>query len=430
LVIHVTAAIGSVCCAELHGAHHRQVANTVDSCVRWVLLCFSLSWIAITFGVAQALVMSDQFVSLPLGEDNPLENDSPSAPPLYQPRPPPNAPIGMAGDDGEVKFEVTVSDPTKSGSGYQAFVSYKVTCQTNLRQYQSPNISVNRRFNHFVWLHAQLSEQYPCYFIPALPDKQGITSTFNKFSEEFVEARRMGLQQYLHRVALHPVLAQSKPLQVFFEGEENAMRLPEEKKSGFFSGLMKDLTPRTTVPQDPEFDAMKLSVKELEAQLSEVHKFMERLIRRRKDLGGSLAELGLTLITMGNHEQQAGDGEAASTSKSFHDLGSCCDHLSISFQKQSDDETRKSLMVIDEWLRIAQGAQEALRLRASALGHHLALSADLERKHKALTSGSQAGKNAVTESDVTEARRKVLFSCLSAQRLVLIRAALERIRAD
>lgn len=29
---------------------------------------------------------------------------------------------------------------------------------------------------------------------------------------------------------------------------------------------MKDLTPRTTVPQDPEFDAMKLSVKVREKQ--------------------------------------------------------------------------------------------------------------------------------------------------------------------
>jgi len=314
----------------------------------------------------------------------------------------------MADDGNDVKFEVTVSDPTKSGSGYQAFVSYKVTCVTNLRQYSSPSVTASRRYNHFVWLHTQLSEQYPCYFIPVLPDKQGIAPVFNRFQEEFVEGRRMALQQYLARIAMHPVLAQSKPLQTFFEGNEDSMRLPEEKKTGFFSGLMKDMTKTTTtVPLDPEFDAIKQSVKDLEGKLVDVHKFMDRLIKRRKDLGSSLSELGLQLMTMGTHEQQAGDAEASTTSKSFHDLGSCCDHLALSFRKQGDDENNKALMVIDEWLRIVQGAQEALRVRANAVGHHAALNADLEKKHRALTSGTQAGKHSVSESDVTEARRKV-----------------------
>ena len=45
-------------------------------------------------------------------------------------------------------------------------------------------------------------------------------------------------------------------------------------------------------------------------------------------------ELGLTLITMGTHEEKTGEPEAASCSKSFHDLGSCCDHLAISMQEQ------------------------------------------------------------------------------------------------
>lgn len=34
-------------------------------------------------------------------------------------------------EESDVKFEVSISDPTKQGSGYQAFVSYKVTLQVN-----------------------------------------------------------------------------------------------------------------------------------------------------------------------------------------------------------------------------------------------------------------------------------------------------------
>jgi hypothetical protein len=39
--------------------------------------------------------------------------------------------------------------------------------QTALPQYQNPTSTVTRRYNHFMWLHSQLTEQYPCHFIPA-----------------------------------------------------------------------------------------------------------------------------------------------------------------------------------------------------------------------------------------------------------------------
>ena len=47
-------------------------------------------------------------------------------------------------------------------------------------------------------------------------------------------------------------------------------------------------------------------IKDFESQLCEVHKFMERLVARRRELGCSLGELGLTLITMGTHEEKTG----------------------------------------------------------------------------------------------------------------------------
>jgi hypothetical protein len=85
--------------------------------------------------------------------------------------------------------------------------------------------------------------------------------------------------------------------------------------------------------------------KELEGQLGEVQKFMERLVCRRKELGSSLAELGLTLITFGNHEQKTSEPDAAATCKALQDLGSCCDHLAISVHQQAAEEARKALLV-------------------------------------------------------------------------------------
>ena len=103
---------------------------------------------------------------------------------------------------------------------------------------------MTRRFNHFVWLHNVLSEQYPGYIVPALPDKSGFGPLLNRFQEEFVEHRRLALQQFLARIAQHPVLCTSKCLQDSFEARDTALKTPEEKKSSFLGGLFKEITPK------------------------------------------------------------------------------------------------------------------------------------------------------------------------------------------
>jgi sorting nexin-1/2 len=249
-------------------------------------------------------------------------------------------------------------------------VSYNVTTFTSLDQYQSAETTVTRRYNHFVWLHTTLEEQFPCYFIPSLPEKTGIVPLFNRFQDDFVEGRRIALEQYIARLVRHPVIQTSKPLQVFLEGDEGLMRLPEEKKPSLLGSLMGGLAPTPKPPHvpDEEFDAMRNYVKDFEVQLAELHKFLERLIRRRKDLASSLAELGLTLITLAGHEQQTGDPDSQGASKACTDLGSCCDHLSISLQHQANDEAKKALMVVDDWLRVVRGAKQAIKARGLAAG--------------------------------------------------------------
>eukprot|EP00960_Hanusia_phi_P015330 452613-Hanusia_phi.AAC.10 len=183
---------------------------------------------------------------------------------------------------------------------------------------------------------------------------------------------------------------------------------------------------------------MALYIKELEDQLFEVHKFVERMVLRRRDFGSSLGELGLTLITMGTHEEKVraalhmtGEEEAATTSKSFHDLGrldlsalmlpnhwaiimwnSCCDHLAINIQEQVKDEMEKTVFVLEEWLRIMEGAKvlEALRVHGATVAQWLALMSEYEKKDRALKQGVPQGKATITESDVNEVLRVVKAS--------------------
>lgn len=64
--------------------------------------------------------------------------------------------------------------------GSQLQVAYNVTTSTSLDMYQNSDPTVQRRYNHFMWLHTTLLEQYPCYFIPSLPEKTGVVPLFNR----------------------------------------------------------------------------------------------------------------------------------------------------------------------------------------------------------------------------------------------------------
>jgi sorting nexin-4 len=87
--------------------------------------------------------------------------------------------------------QVKISDPIKHGEGSQAFVSYLVTAEKQVR----------RRFQDFVMLHRWLSEVYPQCIIPPLPSKHRMEYvTGDRFSTEFLEKRMSALQCFVDRI--------------------------------------------------------------------------------------------------------------------------------------------------------------------------------------------------------------------------------------
>lgn len=77
-------------------------------------------------------------------------------------------------------------------------------------------MTVHRRFSHFVFLHATLARLLPGIALPPLPEKQYA----GRFSDAFVEARRADLQRYLSKVVRHP-LARYAEVMMFFLGCES-----------------------------------------------------------------------------------------------------------------------------------------------------------------------------------------------------------------
>uniref|UniRef100_A0A182MA38 Sorting nexin n=1 Tax=Anopheles culicifacies TaxID=139723 RepID=A0A182MA38_9DIPT len=95
-------------------------------------------------------------------------------------------------------YTVSVDSPKKEKkfNGLKSFIAYQLTPSFN-------NIPVARRYKHFDWLHERLVEKFCIIPIPPLPDKQ----ISGRYDEEFVEHRRIQLQEFVDWVCRHPVLS-------------------------------------------------------------------------------------------------------------------------------------------------------------------------------------------------------------------------------
>lgn len=95
-------------------------------------------------------------------------------------------------------YTVRVASPKKETKfkGMKSFIAYQLTPSFN-------NIAVSRRYKHFDWLHERLVNKFSLIPIPPLPDKQ----ISGRYEEQFIEHRRVQLQEFVDWVCRHPVLS-------------------------------------------------------------------------------------------------------------------------------------------------------------------------------------------------------------------------------
>ncbi|KAL2900163.1 Sorting nexin 1 [Bienertia sinuspersici] len=240
-------------------------------------------------------------------------------------------------------LSVSVSDPVKLGNGVQAFISYRVLTKTNLPDYQGNEKIVIRRYNDFVWLRDRLFERYKGIFIPPLPEKSAVEKF--RFTAEFIEMRRQGLDIFVNRIASHPELRQSDDLRLFLQADEETMERVRaqdlgifNKKPGDLMQIFKDMQSKVSdvvlgkekpvEESTPEYEKMKHYIFELEEHLAEAQKHAFRLVKRHRELGQSLSEFGKAVKLLGACE---GD----SLGKAFAELGSKSESLSINLQAEA-----------------------------------------------------------------------------------------------
>jgi sorting nexin-9/18/33 len=82
-------------------------------------------------------------------------------------------------------------------------------------------VTVSRRFSHFVALHTALLRSLPGLALPPLPEKQYA----GRFSNDFVEARRMELERYLARLVRHPLVRYAGIVTAFLSCDDDTVSI-------------------------------------------------------------------------------------------------------------------------------------------------------------------------------------------------------------
>eukprot|EP01137_Pigoraptor_chileana_P033134 Opistho-2@23593 len=111
-------------------------------------------------------------------------------------------------DSSKNDMHIVISSPEKHGDGLDSYVTYCVTTKTTREGYHAREFFVRRRYGDFAWLRRKLEEEAPECIIPSLPEKHAL-KRLERFTPEFLERRRQGLEKFLIRVTEHLVLSNS-----------------------------------------------------------------------------------------------------------------------------------------------------------------------------------------------------------------------------
>eukprot|EP00123_Amoebidium_parasiticum_P017299 comp23794_c1_seq1/m.41306 comp23794_c1_seq1/g.41306 ORF comp23794_c1_seq1/g.41306 comp23794_c1_seq1/m.41306 type:complete len:161 (-) comp23794_c1_seq1:82-564(-) len=117
-------------------------------------------------------------------------------------------------------LEIDVVNPITHGEGRNRYTDYEVRFRTNLPIFKNKEFVCRRRFSDFEWLKLEL-ERDGKIVVPQLPSKaiSKQMSFWAKddgiFDEAFVERRMHALEEFINKIAGHPLAQNEKCLHMF-----------------------------------------------------------------------------------------------------------------------------------------------------------------------------------------------------------------------
>ncbi|KAI3386933.1 hypothetical protein SNEBB_004280 [Seison nebaliae] len=118
-------------------------------------------------------------------------------------------------------LEIDVRNPETHGFGGRRYTDFEVSMTTNLPIFRMKSSSVRRRYSDFQWLRNEL-ERDSKIVVPTLPGKAWtkqlpFRSDDGIFEPEFIEKRRKDLENFINKVAGHPLAQNERSLHIFLQ---------------------------------------------------------------------------------------------------------------------------------------------------------------------------------------------------------------------
>ena len=242
-----------------------------------------------------------------------------------------------------------------------------------------PYSAVLRRYSDFYWLYERLHTERAGAIVPPIPEKAPI----GKFSPRFIEDRRLQLERFIRRVAVHPELADAPSLDTFlraddvsFQVAKNAkgtfvvdntlsqsplmMNVPSQKKDGIKRWFAEAKTSMTgdliKSPDDDLFEEIARYIHGLDTQMRAVSHQATGLVRKGKEIANGMFEFGLAFNLLGQSEADAlGDA--------LRKMGETADHLSVLSAEQAEKEMAQFEEPLQDYIRLIHAVKLALQRR-------------------------------------------------------------------
>uniref|UniRef100_A0A7M4DZ00 Sorting nexin 3 n=1 Tax=Crocodylus porosus TaxID=8502 RepID=A0A7M4DZ00_CROPO len=130
-------------------------------------------------------------------------------------------------------LEIDVGNPQTTGVGRARFTTYEIRVkpltawslckETNLPIFKLKESTVRRRYSDFEWLRNEL-ERESKVVVPPLPGKALLRQLPFRgddgiFDDSFIEERKQGLEQFINKVAGHPLAQNERCLHMFLQDE-------------------------------------------------------------------------------------------------------------------------------------------------------------------------------------------------------------------
>lgn len=120
-------------------------------------------------------------------------------------------------------LEIDVGNPQTVGVGRGRFTTYEIRVKTNLPIFKLKESTVRRRYSDFEWLRNEL-ERESKVVVPPLPGKALLRQLPFRgddgiFDDSFIEERKQALEQFINKVAGHPLAQNERCLHMFLQDE-------------------------------------------------------------------------------------------------------------------------------------------------------------------------------------------------------------------